>query len=65
MDYNEGKELLEYITPVINIAIHNALTLNAVVDYMNNLEQKVTERTFELKKARDELTASNILLQEA
>ena len=64
-NYNENKELIEYLTPVINVAIHDALVLRAIVDYRDNLERKVSERTFELQKARDELSDTNELLKEA
>ena len=65
MDYRESEELLEYLAPVINISIHDALVLRAVTDYKDNLEQKVSDRTFELQTARDELTETNELLKEA
>ncbi len=65
LDYRDIEELVNYITPVINISIHDALVLRAVSDYKDNLEQKVSDRTFELQKARDELTDTNELLKEA
>ena len=58
-DYLECKELFEYLLPVINIVIHDALVLRAIIDYRNNLEQKVITRTSELEKARDDLSSSN------
>jgi len=64
-DYNENRELIEYLTPVINVAIHDALVLRTVSDYKDNLEQKVADRTIELQKARDELSDTNELLKEA
>lgn len=64
-DYLECKELLEYLMPVINIVIHDALVLRAIIDYRNNLEQKVESRTLELEKAKDELSNSNTLLKSA
>ena len=65
MDYIDIDELLKQLSPVINIAIHDALILNAVTDYKNNLEQKVADRTFELQKAKDDLAKTNKLLNEA
>ena len=64
MDYFLGKQLLEYLTPVITIAIHDALLLRAVTDYKDNLEQKVSDRTLALQKAWDDLTEKNKLLKE-
>ncbi|RPI71073.1 MAG: hypothetical protein EHM47_10985, partial [Ignavibacteriales bacterium] len=65
MDYRDSNELLEYLGPVINIAIHDALVLRAVTDYKDNLELKVSDRTVELQNARDELTETNALLKAA
>jgi len=65
MDYNDIIELLEYLLPVINIAIRDALVLSAIVDYRDNLETKVAERTIELQNAQDELVEINKLLKEA
>jgi signal transduction histidine kinase/DNA-binding response OmpR family regulator len=64
IDYSEVNELVNYLSPVINIAIHDALVLRAIVDYRDNLEQKVAERTFELQKARDQFSDTNELLKE-
>jgi signal transduction histidine kinase len=65
IDFRESDELLEYLTPVINITIHDALVLRTVTDYRDNLEQKVLDRTSELRRARDELTEINKLLKDA
>ena len=51
-DLEECNELLKYLTPIINITIHDSLVLNSVVDHRNNLELKVKERTNELEKAQ-------------
>lgn len=64
-DYLECKELLEYLMPVISIVIHDALVLRTVIDYRNNLEQKVISRTLELENARDKLFNSNEQLKTA
>ncbi len=65
MDFRESRELLDYLLPIINISIHDALVLRAIVDYRNNLETKVESRTFELQKARDELAKTIDYLKEA
>jgi signal transduction histidine kinase/DNA-binding response OmpR family regulator len=65
MDYEAVNELVDYLTPVINIAIYNALVLRAIIDYRDNLENKVAERTIDLQTASDKLAESNELLKEA
>lgn len=65
MDYSDVNDLVDYLTPVINIAIHDALVYTVVVEYRDNLEQKVTDRTSELQKARDKLSETNKMLKEA
>jgi signal transduction histidine kinase/AraC-like DNA-binding protein len=65
MDYETVNELVDYLIPVINIAIYNALVLRAIVDYRDNLEQKVSKRTVELQTAKDELAGTNELLKHA
>jgi signal transduction histidine kinase/DNA-binding response OmpR family regulator len=64
-DIREIDELLDYIVPVINIVIHDALALREVTNFKNNLEKMIADRTFELQKARDELSDTNKLLKEA
>ncbi|MCK7524480.1 MAG: HAMP domain-containing histidine kinase [Ignavibacteriales bacterium] len=51
MDYKESIELMEYIFPVITVAVHDALVVKAIVDHKANLEQKISDRTSELRKA--------------
>jgi len=64
--YNfEIDELLNYLIPVINISVHDALLLRTITDYKNNLETKVKTRTFELQKAQNELSKTIQLLREA
>lgn len=65
IDYQDVNELVDYLIPVINIAIYNALVLMALVDYRDNLERKVSERTNELLIAGDRLTETNKLLKQA
>lgn len=64
-DSADMDELLGYLMPVICISIHDALVLRTVIDYRDNLEAKVEERTSKLKKAEDELSKTISLLQEA
>ena len=64
-ELSEYEELLKYILPIINISIHDSLVLRAIMDYKNNLEQKVTNRTVELEKAKDDLSNTNNLLKVA
>ena len=61
----EIQELLKRVIPTITMAVHNALIYHAVLDYRNNLERKVQERTTELIKARDNLAKTVELLREA
>jgi len=65
MSHKDVDELVDYLMPVINIAIYDALVLRAIVDYRDNLEQKVYERTNELQTARDRLAQTNNLLKQA
>jgi signal transduction histidine kinase/DNA-binding response OmpR family regulator len=65
IDYREVNELINYLSPVINIAIHDALVFRTIVDYRDNLEKKVAERTIDLQNARDQLSDTNVLLKEA
>jgi signal transduction histidine kinase/DNA-binding response OmpR family regulator len=55
-DMTELDELLNYLLPIINVSIHDALVLMAITDYKNNLEMKVDERTSELKVAQNKLS---------
>lgn len=64
-DYSDVNELVDYLMPVINIAINNALVLRAIVDYRDNLEQKVSDRTFELQTASEKLAETNEMLRQA
>ena len=59
----ESNELLNYMIPIINISIHDSLILRTVTDYKNNLEEKVENRTAELKIAQNELSKTVDLLQ--
>ncbi len=62
---SETEELLNYLLPVINISIHDALVLRTITDYKNNLETKVECRTSELQNAQEELSKTVHLLKEA
>jgi signal transduction histidine kinase len=48
----EKRELLEYVVPTISMAIDDALTFTALADYRANLEEKVEQRTSELREAQ-------------
>jgi signal transduction histidine kinase len=58
-------ELLKHVMPTVNMAIHDALVYNTLLDYQNNLERKVKERTRELMKARNRLTQTVRLMKKA
>jgi signal transduction histidine kinase len=64
-DAGECRKLLDDLEPVVNMAVDNALTFTAVLDYRKNLEARVADRTAELARARDELSHSVIELQAA
>jgi signal transduction histidine kinase len=49
-------ELLDLVVPALTMALDSALTLAAVTDYRRTLEQKVEQRTAELRQARDQLS---------
>ena len=61
----EASELLNQVVPTILMTIHDAITYNALLDYRNNLERKVEERTAELKRTRDTLARTVELLRDA
>ncbi|OGQ82982.1 MAG: hypothetical protein A2289_03780 [Deltaproteobacteria bacterium RIFOXYA12_FULL_58_15] len=54
-DMAEVHSFLEVVVPTVYMAIDNALTFHAVVDYRNNLEGMVERRTTELQEALDQL----------
>ncbi len=64
-DTAEVNDLLNYLLPIINVSIHDSLVLRTITDYKENLESKVEDRTFELKKAHEELSQTINLLKEA
>lgn len=51
----EADELCDYVVPTVAMALDNALAFTALVDYRNNLERRVEQRTEELAEARDHL----------
>jgi signal transduction histidine kinase/DNA-binding response OmpR family regulator len=61
----ELQELLKRVIPTINMAVHDALNHNALLDYRNNLELKILERTEELMKAHHDLETTIELLKKA
>ncbi len=54
-DQGPVAELIEMVTPTVVMALDGALKFAAIADYRQNLEQKVTDRTTELRQTRDEL----------
>ena len=60
---SEVEELLDYLLPIIGIAIHDSLVLRAVTDYKDNLETKIDERTAELRTTQVELSNTVRLLR--
>ena len=64
IEKNECEEILNYLQPIINISIHDALILRTVIDYKNNLETKVETRTSELKKTQIQLSKTILLLED-
>ena len=51
-DASEVAQLMEYVVPTITMALDNALSFSALMDYRANLELKVEERTAQLKEAQ-------------
>ncbi len=64
-DTVEANDLLNHLLPIINISIHDSLVLRTITDYKENLESKVEDRTFKLKKAQEKLSQTINLLKEA
>jgi signal transduction histidine kinase/DNA-binding response OmpR family regulator len=54
-DVREADELMDYVIPIIEMEIDNALSFKLVADYQNSLQRKVDERTQELKEANESL----------
>jgi signal transduction histidine kinase len=61
----ERQQLLGVVEPTVSMAIDDALTFTALSNYRNTLEQRVTERTSELRLARDSLAETVRSLEEA
>jgi signal transduction histidine kinase len=59
------RELMDSVLPTVAMALENALSYRVLVDYRENLERKVVERTTELVAARDALAATVQRLEEA
>ncbi len=57
-DRDERMSLLSFVMPTISMAIHESLAYTSLLDYRDNLEQKVVRRTEELNTARDALEKS-------
>lgn len=55
---------LEYVLPVVAMAIDNALAFRELAEYQRGLEKLVDERTADLRSARDDLAATVEQLKE-
>ncbi len=55
---------LEYVLPVVAMAIDNALAFRELAEYQRGLEKLVDERTADLRSARDDLSATVVQLKE-
>ncbi len=55
---------LEYVLPVVAMAIDNALSFRDLAEYQRGLEKLVDERTSDLRLARDDLAATVVQLKE-
>ena len=51
-DLEERRELLEFLTPIVAVALEESLVYTALLDYRQNLDRKVSERTAELMEAQ-------------
>ncbi|MBK7074414.1 MAG: HAMP domain-containing histidine kinase [Myxococcales bacterium] len=58
-------ELIPPLLPTIALVLQNAIDRAALAAYQQHLEQRVADRTAELVRARDELTATVTRLEEA
>ncbi|MBI4429179.1 MAG: response regulator [Ignavibacteriales bacterium] len=55
-DIGELKELLQYVTPTVAVALDDALKFTSLVDLRKTLESKVTVRTEELQRMSETLS---------
>jgi len=60
----DTQQLLDYIIPSISMEILNAISFKLLNDYRDELENKVSERTQQLKNANEELNESLNQLKE-
>jgi len=61
----EPKDLLQYVTPTVMMALDGALKFTALVDFRNTLEMKVIERTEELQRVSHTLAHTVEQLKES
>jgi signal transduction histidine kinase len=64
-DAERLRELLSVVLPTITLALEDAINYTEVLDYRQNLELKVEERTAELRLARDSLAETIDKMKEA
>ncbi len=58
------RETLQYVLPVVAMAIDNALSFRELEEYQRGLQRLVDERTSDLRAARDDLAATVDRLRE-
>ncbi|HTJ44950.1 MAG TPA: ATP-binding protein [Kofleriaceae bacterium] len=64
-DPHRARQLLDLLAPTLAIALDNAFAYRSLAEYQRGLEQKVAERTAELRAAHDSLAATVKQLEEA
>ncbi len=62
---DENRTLFEQVAPTISMAIHDAYVYQELLDYQENLEKKVEQRTAELWSANSDLAQMVQLLEDA
>lgn len=60
----ERAALLTFVTPMVAMAVHNAVSYHGLQLYRANLERLVDERTAALRSARDDLATTVVQLRE-
>lgn len=63
-EVDERAALLAFVTPMVAMAVHNAVSYHSLQLYRANLERLVDERTADLRAARDDLAATVVQLRE-
>jgi signal transduction histidine kinase len=63
-DPQERQELVEFVAPMLSMALQNAISYRHLEKYRANLEQLVESRTADLRATRDDLAAMVVQLRE-